>query len=294
MPLINKDVIDAAYTNFRADFEAGRLAIAPMSDRFALKVKSVSKEENYAWLGAFNSLREWIGDRHLNGLTVSGFTIVNRDFENTVTVHRNDIDDDRIGVLSGAFRMLGESAAMHPDELVFDLVRNGSTQPCYDGVPFFSASHPLDPLDEGKGSVANADLTNPDDVPSWVLLDCSKVIKPFIFQTRRDYNFIRKDRADDERVFMSNDLVYGVDARVSAGYGLWQLAYGSNKALDATHFAAARASMMSLKSTAGRPLGIKPNVLLVSPGAEEDALKLLNLDTSHYKGAAELIVCPWL
>ena len=294
MSVVNKALIEAAYTSFRADFEVGRVAAAPMSSPFVLNMKSVSKEETYSWLGAFNNLREWIGDRHLNGLTVSGFTIVNRDFENTVTVHRNDIDDDRIGVFSGAFKMLGESAALHPDELVFDLVRKGSTQHGYDGVPFFSTDHPIDPLEPEEGTVSNADLTNPTDAPGWILLDTSKVLKPFIFQTRRAYNFIRKDAPEDEGVFMRNEFVYGVDARVSAGYGLWQLAFASNKSLTATNFAAARASMMGLKSTAGRPMGIKPTVLMVSPAFEEDALKLLNLDTSHYKGKAELLVCPWL
>lgn len=294
MPIITSDTLEAAYTNFRADFEAGRLAVQPLSDRFSMKVASVTKEETYSWLGAFNSLREWIGDRHLNGLTVSGFTIVNRDFESTVTVPSNDIDDDRIGVFSGAFKMLGEAAALHPDELVFDLVRKGSTQNGYDGVPFFSATHPLDPLEPEKGTASNADLTNPTDAPGWILLDTAKVIKPFIFQTRQQYRFIRKDAASDDNMFMRKELVYGVDARVSAGYGLWQLAFASNKTLTAANYAAARASMMGLKSTAGRPLGIKPNILLVAPAFEEAALKLLNLDTSHYKGTAELIVCPWL
>lgn len=294
MSTINHAILEAAYTNFRGDFEAGRLAAAPQSDRLSMKVKSVTAEETYAWLGAFSGLREWLGDRNLNGLTVSGFTIKNRDFENTVTVSRNDIDDDRIGVLAGAFKMLGETAALHPDELIFDLIRNGSTRLCYDNRPFFSAAHPLDPMEPENGTVSNADLTAPDDTPSWILFDTSKVIKPFIFQTRRDYGFIRKDRPEDDNAFMRNEFIYGVDARVSAGYGLWQLAYGSNKALTAANFAAARASMMNLKSPADRPLGIKPNILMVAPGKEEDALKLLNLDTSHYKGTAELIVSPWL
>lgn len=125
-------------------------------------------------------------------------------------------------------------------------------------------------------------------------MDTSKVLKPFIFQTRRDYEFTHKDATTDDNVFMRNEFVYGCDARVSAGYGLWQLAYASNKTLNASNFAAARASMMGLKSPVGRPLGVKPNILMVSPAFEECALKLLNLDRSHYKGAAELIVCPWL
>ncbi len=292
--IINKATMDAVFTNFRADYEAGALAAKPMKERLALTVKSATAEETYGWLGNYNSLREWIGDKHLNGLTLHGFTLKNRQFENTITVQRNDIEDDRVGVLSGAFKLMGQDAALHPDELIFDLMRHGAAQRCYDGQYFFDTDHPVDPSDDTKGVVSNVDVTNPGDAPGWVLLDTTKVVKPFIFQERKPYTFVRMDHEADEKVFMRGEYRYGVEARVNAGYGLWQLAYGSNKTLDAARFAAARAAMMALKAPTGKPLGIIPDVLLVAPAFEDAARQLLNLDTSHYKGAVELIVCPWL
>ena len=58
------------------------------------------------------------------------------------------------------------------------------------------------------------------------------MIKPVIFQRRRDYDLRRMDMRDDEHVFMRDNYRYGVDARVNAGYGLWQLAYGSKQSPD--------------------------------------------------------------
>jgi phage major head subunit gpT-like protein len=290
--IINKVSMDAVFTNFRADYEAGALAAKPMKDRIAMPVTSAAKEETYGWLGNNNRLREWIGSKVVNNLVATGFTIKNRTFENTVSVPREDIEDDRIGIYSGAFKMLGQDAALHPDELVFELIRNGTTQRCYDGQYFFDTDHPADPENPSAGSIANADMTG--SAPGWVLLDTTKVVKPFIFQKRKDYTFIRKDQDGDDNVFFMNEYIYGVEARVNAGYGLWQLAYASDKTLDATAFAAARAAMMNLKAPTGKPLGIKPDLLLVAPDFEDDALKLLNLDTSHYKGAMELVVCPWM
>ena len=141
---------------------------------------------------------------------------------------------------------------------------------------------------------SNVDVVTPGDAPTWLLLDTTKVVKPFILQMRKDYRFINLDKEDDENVFMRGEIIYGCEARLNAGFGLWQLAFASNKPLIAANIAAADAAMMGLKAPTGRPLGIAPNILMVSPSMKESALKLLKLDTSHYQDAFELIVCPWL
>ena len=68
-------------------------------------------------------------------------------------------------------------------------------------------------------------MRNPD---MWFLLCTSKVIKPFIFQNRRKPALVAKTAASDDNVFMRNEYLYGADARCNAGFGLWQLAYGSD------------------------------------------------------------------
>jgi phage major head subunit gpT-like protein len=258
-----------------------------------MTVQSSASEETYAWLGQNSSLREWLGDKQFNSLAVSGFTLKNKDYEHTIAVSRNDIEDDRIGVLSGAFQMMGQDAALHPDSLLFDLIRNGTREKCHDGKPFFSANHPIG---QGKNAstASNVDVTSEGDAPTWLLLDTTKVIKPFILQIRKDYKFITLDKDDDDHVFRHGEYVYGVEGRLNAGFGLWQLAFASNKTLDAAAIAAADAAMMGLKAASGKPLGIAPNILMVASAVKEAALKLLKLDTSHYRDAFELIVCPWL
>ncbi|MDY0011305.1 MAG: Mu-like prophage major head subunit gpT family protein [Rhodocyclaceae bacterium] len=298
--IINQAALGAVFTNFRADYQAGMLAAKPLYDRIALTVPSATREEDYGWLGQYNGLREWIGDKHLKGLRVHGFSIVNRKFENTITVPRDDIEDDRVGVLSGAFKLMGQDAALHPDRLCFELLRDGATKPCYDGQYFFDTDHPVDPDDPAAGTVSNADLTAPGDRPSWILLDTAQVVKPVIFQKRRDYTFTRLDNDGDENVFMRGEYIYGVEARVNAGYGLWQLAYGSNKTFDATRYATARAAMQSLKAPSGNPLGISPTVALVAPSVEQAARQVLVAQNDAagagnvWAGTAEVIVCPWL
>lgn len=73
-------------------------------------------------------------------------------------------------------------------------------------------------------------LVVPELAAQWFLMDTTKPIKPFIFQDRKKPEFIALDRPDDENVFMKKKFLYGIDMRCNAGFGLWQLAYGSTGA----------------------------------------------------------------
>ena len=108
------------------------------------------------------------------------------------------------------------------------------------------------------------------------------------------------DRSSDEYVFMNDHYLYGVRAPVNAGFGLWQLAYGSKAALNEANYAAARAAMMDFRSDEGRILGVKPMMLVVPPTLEDAALRVVNTTFSDGGGSnpwcqtAELLVTPYL
>lgn len=61
----------------------------------------------------------------------------------------------------------------------------------------------------------------------WYLLDLSRPIRPFIVQIVKDMEFVAKEDPSDDHVFMRKEFLYGVDCIDNAGYGLWQLAFGS-------------------------------------------------------------------
>ena len=70
--------------------------------------------------------------------------------------------------------------------------------------------------------------------------------------------------------------------------------------LDAAGFEKAYNAMVSLKGDGGRPLAIRPNVLLVPPALENAAKELVEGDRlangtyNPNKGKAKVIVSPWL
>jgi phage major head subunit gpT-like protein len=61
----------------------------------------------------------------------------------------------------------------------------------------------------------------------WIMLDCTKPIKPLVWQDRKAPAFVAMTNLDDESVFMRKKFRYGVDFRGTAAALAWWLAYGS-------------------------------------------------------------------
>lgn len=295
--LINGANLRTLYTGFSAAFQAGFSGVQPSYGRITLTVPSSTRQNEYGWLGQFPLIREWIGERVVQNLNAFGYTIRNKPWELTIGVDRDDIEDDNVGIYTPMFTEMGRATAAFPDQLIWPLLKAGFTTPCYDGQYFFDVDHPV--LD-ANGVVQSVSNSGGGNGTPWFLLDVSRAIKPMIFQERRAFDFVRMDRADDEVVFNRKEYRYGVEGRCNAGFGFWQLAYGSMQPLNAANYAAARAAMIGLKGDYGRPLGIMPNLLVVPPSLEQQGRDLLVAQRTSagadnvWQGSAELLVVPWL
>lgn len=111
--------------------------------KVATVVPSATGEQDYKWLGQMPSMKEWIGEREIQALAAYDYVIKNKKFEMTIGVPRDDIEDDKYGVYTPLFTGMGESAALHPDDLVFGSMMNGFEEKCYDGETFFSEKHKI-------------------------------------------------------------------------------------------------------------------------------------------------------
>lgn len=290
--IITPQALRGIYVGFNTLFNKAFSEVSPQYTRVATVCPSTTDMETYAWLGDLPGMREWIGDREIQNLSGSAYTIRNKDFEATVSIPRDAIEDDKIGLYSPSIQMLGQAAAQHPDELVFGLLRDGFKEKCYDGKTFFATDHPV-----GKKSVSNKGtaklsldsyiaaraavmgITNSKGRPlrlvpdllvvppalegtarsivmsefingtantmkgtaevlvvpelagqdtTWYLLCTRLPIKPLIFQERKKPKFIAKTSETDDNVFFAKSYLYGADSRDNAGFGFWQMAYGSD------------------------------------------------------------------
>lgn len=295
--IINAQSLNALRTGFRTDFQGAVASVEKMSDRVATEVPSTSKSNTYGWMKDLPGMREWIGPRVLHNLSENSYVLTNKPFEMTVSVKRDDIEDDDLGQYSLMFSMMGESAGSLPEELVFDALKNGFTNECFDGQPFFDTDHPI--TDEAGADTTYSNFGGGSSTP-WFLLSTKRKLKPIIRQRRKPVTFVSKDNPEDENVFHNAQFVYGADARYAAGYSLPQLAYGSKQTLNEANFAAAFAAMEGMKGEGGRPLGIKPDLLVVPPSLRQAAQEIVNAErtaagaTNTWRGMAELLVVPWL
>lgn len=66
-----------------------------------------------------------------------------------------------------------------------------------------------------------------DKPDQWFLLCTNSFLKPFIYQERKKIKLTALTRETDENVFMRDEYIWGADGRSNAGYGFWQMAYGS-------------------------------------------------------------------
>jgi len=257
----------------------------------ATTVPSSSSKNDYAWMTMLPQMREWVGSRVVQNLSLHTYAIENKDWELTLGVRRNDIEDDNLGIYTPVAQQFGEAARLHPDQLLIDLLRTGHQKVCFDGQYFFDTDHPVNSVDTQSGVYSNfftaTPLTAPNyatvrasmlgwkgenglslrvipnllvvgpglevtakriveiqqeangagnpfygtarvlvlpelagDDTTWYLMTTNRVIKPFIFQTRRPLSFVTKNQITDEVVLIENEVRFYADARYNAGYSL--------------------------------------------------------------------------
>lgn len=135
--IVNKANLSNLFINLSTIFNNALKNATPVWPEIAMTVQSSTTTEDYAWLSNFPRLRRWMGDKAVNSLSAFDYTIKNEDFEATVEVARNDIEDDRLGIYGPQAQAIGASATAWPEELVFGLIAKGTIEKCYDGKPFF-------------------------------------------------------------------------------------------------------------------------------------------------------------
>lgn len=157
--LLNKATLASIFISLKTEFNNALKTGEPMWQKIAMRVTSTTKQNDYAWLSKFPKMRKWIGEKNIKALEASKYSIVNDDFEATVEVHRNDIEDDNLGIYGPQAQMAGESARDLPDDIVFDLVNGAFATKCYDNQYFFDTDHPVRNPETGEDESVSNKLT---------------------------------------------------------------------------------------------------------------------------------------
>jgi phage major head subunit gpT-like protein len=296
--LINKSTLTGVFINLKATFNKAFADTESTWQKIAMLIPSTSSQNDYNWISNFPKMIKWLGSKTIKALAAHHYSVVNDDYEATVAVLRNDIEDDNMGMYGVQAQDAGFSAKQWPDEIVSELVNGAFTGECYDGQYFYDTDHSVAGAsvsnkgtaalsagtlalaiasygaaraaimnfkdDEGRSlrlvpnllhvppaleSVAKLicygdflvdGSSNPfkgtaevfvdptlTSATSWFLHVTNRPIKPFIFQQRKAPVFVSQTSMENDDVFNKAIYKYGAEARGAAGYGLWQLSYGS-------------------------------------------------------------------
>ena len=289
MAVITHASLEALRTGFQTTFMGALEQVEPQYMEVATVVNSTTKSNTYGWLGAMPGFREWIGDRVMNSIQEHGYSIVNKTFESSINVSRDDFEDDNLGVYNPLVQEMAREGGLFPDELVYGLMADGFTTQCYDGQFFFDTDHPVNAKADGSGSdtsVANMFVDSGYTGEPWYLLDTSRAVKPMIWQDRRKLALTAKFSLTDEAVFTKNEFQFGADLRGNAGFSFWQFAYGMKAELNADNFWKAWEAMRDFRRDGGNKLKIKPTTLIVPASLERAATELIDRQLKVEGGAA--------
>jgi len=143
MAEVNKATLDVLFLALKKSFNNAMMRASPTWDQIATLIPSTTAANYYAWMEQFPQLRKWVGDKMIQRLQRQDYIVPNDDYEATLSVKRNHIEDDQLGIYPVNADAYGTTAANWPDKLIYDLVNAGFKNKCFDGQPFFSAKHPV-------------------------------------------------------------------------------------------------------------------------------------------------------
>ena len=142
------DIAKSLEYGVKAAFLEGRDLWTPTRDLIAEPATSTGKEETHVGLADPPMPVEAVDQVQVRGLKERYITIENKDWETTLAITHNAINDDRVGHVVPWMRKAGTRFEQHMDKRCWQALNGGDGDAyglCYDGQYFFDTDH----VDEG-------------------------------------------------------------------------------------------------------------------------------------------------
>ena len=138
---INAANLTALQKSYSTAFQQGLSFVPPVSIDFLFRdFPSTTAANFYAWMEQIPGFREWVGDRVFKNVRGQKFEILNRDWEDSVSMARNEIEDDQYGVYTPLVQMMGEAWTLKKYQLVIAVLTGNPL--CFTGKAIFADDHP--------------------------------------------------------------------------------------------------------------------------------------------------------
>lgn len=299
--VLTQGQVNAFSTTVKSRFNKGLSGMDEQWKKVAVLIGSNAASNTYAWLSQFPAFRKWVGPRVHKAVSERAYSVNNDPYENTLDVPRIAFEDNNLEMYGDLAESYGQSVIDLKNDLIFQAIKDGFSQICYDGQFFFDTDHPVAPNEDGSGVATTVSNMQAGALEPWVLLCTTRAPKAFYLQERMPAEFVAKNSAQtSDAVFETDVFSWGGRWRGNAAYGFWQLAFGSKAAFNEANFDAAFKAMMKYKSDGNRQLNIVADTLVVGPDNMAAAEKVINAinkaggESNTNYGKVKLIVSPLL
>lgn len=165
----------------------------------AREIRTTGRGEDFDFLLDFAGVNEWIDERTFNDFKAFTYRFDVRDWEVTIEIDRNDVDDNRVGHYSATLESKTLAWGEHRRDMMADLFNyafqvtapigpKGAEQPTsFDGVAFISDSHPYLTKD-GKEKTQSNRMTAPltDDLyGAFAIMEARKKFRKMVLPNGR-------------------------------------------------------------------------------------------------------------
>jgi phage major head subunit gpT-like protein len=91
------------------------------------QVDTTQESQDYGWLGAIPSIREFIDERVAKGMAEFGFILRDKTWEATIAIERRAIENDQYGAINLKVKMLADAMVKGVNKLAWTVLREGNT-----------------------------------------------------------------------------------------------------------------------------------------------------------------------
>jgi phage major head subunit gpT-like protein len=143
--IISQANLDALRLTLSMAFQGAYDSTEPAFSRLTSVLPSSTASTRYGWLAQQVMLREWIGPRVALNLAERTHVVVNRKFEATIQIPRDQLEDDNLGMYAGVMvPQLAQAVKKHADQLTVTLLAlsSGAGPVTFDGSTLFADAHP--------------------------------------------------------------------------------------------------------------------------------------------------------
>lgn len=143
---INRANLDALFASYLTAWQNALAGVQTMAELAFLvsEFPSSTASNTYVWLDKVPGFREWVGDRVFQNARSQKYDVQNRDFEDSVRISANDIEDDQYGVYTPIIRMMAESWETQKRELIAEWLTSkaaSSSYTIFDGKALIADDH---------------------------------------------------------------------------------------------------------------------------------------------------------